>query len=227
VRASSRVAIADRLALVTIAVAALVGCGADSGGELATTAGAVRAANCLVRIHGRTETGSAPVQRDGYAELSPTGNAEFGDGHVWLYDTDERYADARRIVAGAIDGAECERVVLDGFSNGGAFAARLFCQGESFGGTVVGVIIDDPVPDDSTNPCDPAPGVEVALYWTGALSGAAAGIACESIGYTCGGELLVGIDAFADGLRTEILVSPHVDHVQYQDAPEIGRWFAG
>ena len=75
--------------------------------------------------------------------------------------------------------------------------------------------------------CACASGVDVALYWTGALTIATAGTDCESISYTCEGERLIGIDAYADELGTVAQPSPHDEHVWYRDAPELTAWLLG
>lgn len=214
------------LAGIGILAVTFVACGSESDDATPTSVApvGVTAERCLVRLHGRTGTGGPPVVHDAYAELSPTGNDEYADGHQWLYSTEERYIGARDIVARAISGAGCEHVVLNGFSNGAAFAAKLYCRGETFGGVVAGVVVDDPVPDEAVRGCSPAPGVPVALYWTGALRDANAGVECDSIDYTCEGSVLLGIDAFADELGTEIIPSPHAEHLWYRDAPELSDW---
>lgn len=187
----------------------------------------VRADRCLVRVHGRSESGAASVLRDGYAEISPTGNDEAFGGYQWLYFPEDRYQQARHIIAEAIDAAECERVVLNGFSNGAAFVAKVLCRGETFGGRLVGVVIDDPVPDEGVVPCEPASGIDAALYWTGALTDADAGTDCDSIDFTCEGGRLIGIDAYADSLGVAIEQSVFDEHRWYRDAPELDAWLGG
>lgn len=184
----------------------------------------VTAEACLVRIHGRSETGADPVARHGFAEVSPTGNSPAGEGHEWVYDTDESYREARDLVVDWIDAVSCDRVVLNGFSNGGGFVGALYCRGEDFGGRLVGVVIDDPVPDDAVEACQPASDVPVGIYWTGALTEAEAGVACDDIGYTCAGETLLGIDAYAAALDVDVQTSPNEDHVWFRDAPELQIW---
>lgn len=209
-------------------VALLAACGDDEPSAAPTPTAPERSdvtsEACLVRIHGRSETGADPVARDGYAEVSPTGNGPAGEGHEWVYDTDETYEEARDLVVGWVDAVACERVVLNGFSNGGGFTGALLCRGEDFGGRLAGVVIDDPVPDDAVEDCDPAPDVPVALYWTGALTEAEAGVACDDIGYTCAGETLLGIDAYAEALGVEAQASPNEEHVWFRDAPELPTW---
>ena len=97
------------------------------------------------------------MQHDDFAELSPTGNDVVGDGHQWLYAPEERYIEARSIVDDTLTAAGCRRAVLNGFSNGAAFVAKLYCRGETFDGRVVGIVVDDPVPDEAVVGCAPAP----------------------------------------------------------------------
>jgi len=182
----------------------------------------VRAERCVLRVHGRSATGEASVLREGYAEISPTGNDEAFGGHQWLYFPEQEYGDARRIIVAAIDSAGCERVVLNGFSNGAAFVAKLFCRGETFAGRLVGVVIDDPVPDAAVLACKPAPRIRAALYWTGALDDV--GIDCAEIDFTCEGGRLIGVDAYADALGVTIQPSAFDEHQWYRDADELEAW---
>jgi len=207
--------------LVTLVLPA---CGDDAATPTTTVPPGFTAERCLVRLHGKGDTGAAPVLQDGFAELSPTGNVGAGDGHQWLYFPDERYDEARGAVADAIDAAGCERVVLAGFSNGGGFAGALFCRGETFGGTVVGVVVDDPVTDEAVLDCAPDAGVDAALYWTGALDDVTAGVDCGEIGWTCAGGTIIGVDAYASALGVEVQASPFADHEWYRDAPELEAW---
>lgn len=114
--------------------------------------------------------------------------------------------------------------MLNGFSNGAAFAAKLYCRGETFGGTVVGVVVDDPVPDEAVVDCQPADEVDVALYWTGALTEAMPGASCADLHWVCEGSELLGIDAYAAAIGTPILASPHDEHRWHRDAPQLLAW---
>ncbi len=164
---------------------------------------------------------------NGISYISPTGNEAGWGGRQWLYFPDERYDEAREIVRTAIDDVGCERVVIHGFSNGGAFAAMLACRGESFDGRVAGIVIDDPVPDQGVIPCGRDEATPVALYWTGALDGTAVpGTDCAGIDWTCAGGSLIGIDAYAAALDVEIKQSPQPDHQPFWDAPEPLEWLA-
>ena len=180
---------------------------------------------CVVWLHGKSERGRSSVVVRDVGEISPTGNGRAGDGHEWRYSPEAKYQEAVGIVADAVEGSGCRRIVISGFSNGGAFAGKLYCRGETFGGRLAGVVVDDPPPDTGTQECAPDPDVEVALYWTGALDGVAeAGVDCGDIGYTCDGDNLVGIHAYAEALGTEILSSPFREHVWHREAPELDRW---
>lgn len=223
-RARARTAAAGATAMLTFVVAACGG--SDGSAGPATTGTPVSAERCITWLHGKSETGApSTVRDDGVAELSPTGNGEAGDGNEWIYFPDDRFVEATAIVAAAIDRAGCRDVVLGGFSNGGAFAGALYCSGETFDDRLLGVVVDDPPPDEGVVDCAPAPGVEIALYWTGALDDmAVAGAECDPIGWTCAGGRLLGLDAYADALGTEVLDSPNDDHVWYRLAPELTEW---
>jgi hypothetical protein len=185
----------------------------------------VAAERCIVRLHGKGGDGAPTVVSDGVAVLSPAGNADGWGARQWIYFPDDRYAEARDVVVAAADGSGCRRVVIDGFSNGGAFAAALYCAGEDLGGRLAGVVVDDPVTDDAVVACAPAPGVAVALYWTTALAGQApAGTSCDGIDWTCSGGTVIGIDAYASALGAEVQASPFTDHQPNFDAPELATW---
>lgn len=186
----------------------------------------VAASSCLVRVHGRSETGAPAVHRDGFAELSPTGNVEDG-GHMWFYDA-EHYEDALERVRAAVDAAGCEEgVVLNGFSNGGAFVGHLACRGESLDGRLIGVVIDDPVPDEGVVGCRPPEGLRVALYWTGALDDEAEpGRSCADAGWICSGSDIIGIERYAEELGVPVQASPFDEHRWHRDPPELTDWLA-
>lgn len=179
---------------------------------------------CLVRLHGRSDTGADPVEHSDHVELSPTGNGRAGEGHQWLYDNVDHQSQATDRVEAWIDRVGCTDVVLYGFSNGAAFAGWLYCSGESFKGRLRGVVVDDPVTDEAVEGCEPPDGVPVALYWTGALTEAQAGTACDDIGFTCYGDLILGTDAYAEALGATPQPSPHDSHLPYRDAPELLEW---
>jgi hypothetical protein len=176
-----------------------------------------------VRLHPKGSEGADTVVEDGVAIVAPTGNAEGWGNRQWLYFPDEDYDAARQIVADAVEG--CEQVIINGFSNGGAFAAKLYCRGETFEGRVSRVVVDDPVVDAAVEGCAADPGVEVTLYWTGALEDPAQpGWDCSEQDWTCEGGTTIGIDAYAAALGTEPLDSPHDGHEWFQDAPELTQF---
>ena len=207
-------------------VLALAACNGDSDTAPTTTTIAIQADTCLVRVHGRSESGAPAAMRDGYAELSPGGNGASGEGRQWVYFPEAKYTEARDIVTAAVDEAGCARVVLNGFSNGAAFVASMYCNGETFAGRLTGVVVDDPVPDEGSLDCAPADGVNAALYWTGALTQAEPGTDCDGIGWICEGGRVVGIDAYAASLGVAIQPSSNATHTWYRDAPELVAWLA-
>lgn len=202
----------------------VAGCSDDQSVTRATD---VRADRCLVRLHGKGEAGQSASVVDGVALLRPGGNAAGWGGRQWLYFPAERFGEARDIVEAAVDAAGCRTIVVHGFSNGAAFAAKLYCAGETFAGRLVGVIVDDPVTDASAVDCAPAADVGVALYWTTALEEEApAGTPCEPIDWTCEGGNIVGVEAYAESLGTPAQPSPFKEHAIYSEAPEIARWLS-
>ena len=219
--------------LATLVASILVGCGASTGsgsGSDSTTAPSAGSSinwpsTCVVRLHGKGGDAEPARVVGDLMELSPAGNAEGWGARQWVYDADEQYAQAKAIVADALDDAECSRAVVNGFSNGGAFAAALYCGGERFEGRVVGYVIDDPVPDQAVLGCDPDERVEVALYWTGALDQVATpGANCADLDWTCVGESLLGIVSYAAELGATASKSPYAEHEWHRDAPELALW---
>jgi hypothetical protein len=189
------------------------------------SSGATRTQRCVVRLHGKGGSGEPTRIVDGVAEVAPDGNADGWGGRQWLYSPGDRYDEARDVVTEALDDAACADVVVDGFSNGAAFAGALLCRGEDFDGRVVGYVIDDPVPDLAVEGCSPAPDSRVALYWTGGLDGTAQpGVDCATIDWTCAGGSLLGIDAYAAAIGVDVSPSPFTDHEWFRDAPEIAEW---
>jgi hypothetical protein len=205
-------------------LATLVGCADDSGPSSAEAPSTVATTDrCVVRLHGKGGEGAEAVVRDGTTFISPDGNAEGWGARQWLYFPDAEYTAARNVVGGAIQG--CEQVIVDGFSNGAAFAAKLYCRGETFDGRLVRVVVDDPVVDAGVEGCTPDPSVDVTLYWTGALAGTAqSGWDCAEADWTCEGGHTIGIDAYAEALGTQPQPSPFEDHQWFLDAPELSQW---
>jgi pimeloyl-ACP methyl ester carboxylesterase len=177
---------------------------------------------CVVRLHGKGGDPRPSEVRNGVAYLNPGGNGRGWGGREWRYFPDDAYDEARAVVTGAVDDQGCERVVVHGFSNGGAFAAKLYCRGEDLDGRLVGVVIDDPVPDHGVADCDPSGDVTVTLYWTGELDRLARpGWDCAEEDWTCEGGTTIGIAAYASELDTPAKPSRHAEHLPYLDAPEV------
>jgi hypothetical protein len=179
---------------------------------------------CVVRLHGKGDSGrTREVDDAGVTNVWPDGNAEGWGGRQWLYFPDDRHDEARAVVVDAA--ASCDEVIINGFSNGASFAAKLYCRGEDLGGRLVRVVVDDPVTDAAVMGCEPSDQVGVALYWTGALEPpAVAGWDCAEGDWTCEGGSTLGIEAYADALGTEVLASVHRDHQWYLDAPALADW---
>jgi pimeloyl-ACP methyl ester carboxylesterase len=222
-------------ALLTLAVSTvMVGCGNDISSDSNSTtsqpigSSAGLSSDCVVRLHGKGGNGEAVRVDGGITELSPSGNAEGWGARQWLYESGEQYAQARAIIADVLDGVECSRAVVNGFSNGGSFAAALYCGGEQFDERVIGYVIDDPVPDQAVLDCAPAAGVQLALYWSGALDDVAApGTDCADLDWTCAGDSLLGIARYAEELGTTTIQSPFDEHRWNRDAPEVTLWLNG
>ncbi|HEY6559723.1 MAG TPA: hypothetical protein VI072_20715 [Polyangiaceae bacterium] len=180
---------------------------------------------CIVHLHGKSGGGGPPSQSGDVTHLRPQGNAEGWGGYQWLYFPDSSYNQVRSIVANAISGASCGAVIVHGFSNGGAAAAKFYCRGETFGGKMVGFIADDPVPDHAVENCRPAAGVKIRVYWTGNLAYAGNGWDCGSADWTCEGNTTIGIDRYVQAIGTTATRSIHTDHREYESPPEYTSWW--
>jgi pimeloyl-ACP methyl ester carboxylesterase len=179
---------------------------------------------CVVLLHGKGG-GALPSSVNGGIEyLRPGGNGEGWGGREWRYFPGDRYDEVRAAITTSIDAAGCGRAVVQGFSNGGAAAARLYCAGEDFGNRVIGYIVDDPVPDGAVIGCQPRTGVKVALYWTGGLSMATDGWSCASQDWTCEGGRTIGIARYARELGVDAAPSIHTTHAEYAAPPEAASW---
>jgi hypothetical protein len=197
-----------------------------AGGDANNLIGCRVLGRCVVALHGLGANGQpTELGIDGVRYVHPAGNADAGHGRRWSYGDDGAYAAAVAVVQRAIDENGCSRVVIDGFSNGGGFAGKMLCRGETFGGRVVGFVLDDPVTDRSADAgCARTPGVHVAMYWTGGLDFAGPGFDCAAAGWTCDGGSLVGRDAYAARVGVGVQPSVHRSHQPFLWPPEVGRW---
>jgi hypothetical protein len=185
---------------------------------------------CVVWLHGQGADGQATqTASNGVRYVYPRGNDRNpnGSGYRWLYFGEDRYAEAVGVVQRAIGGAGCSTVVIDGFSNGGAFAGKLVCRGATFdGATVAGYVIDDPVTDGNVLGCNRG-STNVSMYWTGALAyadGTNPPWDCAANAWTCETPTLIGSDAYAQALGTPRLQSPNRRHTPYTWPPEVLTW---
>ncbi len=215
-----------------LACAALVVAGAACGGDdrsAATTAPSgppvtvPAGGRCLVRLHGKGGTGAPTTTAGDVTVIAPTGNSDGWGAKQWLYFPAAEYEAARTIVADAVE--DCGPIIVDGFSNGASFAASMYCHGETLGGRLRRVVVDDPVTDHAVDGCKADPSVAVTLYATGALEPPAApGWECADADWTCQGGSTIGITAYAAALGVPRQQSPHTDHQPYTDAPELSKW---
>jgi hypothetical protein len=180
---------------------------------------------CIVSFHGNGGGGQRTwTDNQGIVRLFPEGNARgWGNGRQWLYETEGDYAAAKAVVAKTLADNKCTRATFYGFSNGAAFAAKLYCKAENFGITIAGVIIDDPVVDAAVRGCARPAGVNVVLYWTGDID-VPAGWDCRANNWTCEGGASIGIAAYESALGVQRRASIHTKHLQYIDPPELLAW---
>src|SRR5215216_3498094 len=126
-------------------VASVGSCGSDSSTSPSSSSSSSlpQSGRCIIRLHGKGGAGGPDEGMDGAIVRSPDGNDPAGDGRQWLYFPEDRYTQAVAVVDQAATG--CDEVIIDGFSNGGALAAKLYCRGETLDGRLRGVVVDDPV----------------------------------------------------------------------------------
>jgi hypothetical protein len=179
---------------------------------------------CVVLLHGKGGNAGASSVAGDIEYLRPGGNAAGWGGREWRYFPEGGYEQVRAAVAGALDAAGCGHAVVQGFSNGAAAGAKLYCHGEGFGGRVRGYVIDDPVPDSGVLGCRPRPATLLRLYWTGGLAVATDGWPCATQDWTCEGGHTIGIARYARELGAEVAPSIHSTHAQYESPPEIAAW---
>ncbi len=145
---------------------------------------------CIVTLHGKGGAGGATWQNGDITMISPTGNGDgggWGPAH-WEYGNSTTYNQALAIINTSLNPENCGQIVLIGFSNGAAMAAKVYCQGQTFGSKLVGVIVDDPVPDQVVDNCAPGSGVNVRLIMSNDMGWITDGTGCPG-GWTCQGTL--------------------------------------
>jgi hypothetical protein len=179
-----------------------------------------------VHLHGKAGRGSSSTSSAGVKHVCPDGNASGWGGRQWLYFPEPEYRQVRATIRAAVEQTGCEQVIVHGFSNGAAAAAKLYCRRESFGGKVIGYIIDDPVPDHGADGCKPDPALKLRLYWSGALATAVKGWSCAEADWTCEGGQTIGISDYARALGTSAARSVHRTHRPYESPPEYEAWLA-
>ena len=198
----------------------------DSGSSApATTAPTDRLASgrgaVVVRLHGKGGDG-APTRPPATSRSSRPRQREAGDGRQWLYFPEDRYARPGRSSRRRSTG--CEQVIIDGFSNGGSFAAKLYCRGETRR-RLVRVVVDDPVVDSGGRRLRARPGGRRdAVLDRRAGDTAEPGWDCAEGDWTCEGGTTIGIDAYAAGTRHRGAGQPVREHEWYLDAPELAQW---
>jgi hypothetical protein len=176
---------------------------------------------CIVMLHGKGANGTATYQSDGTYLIAPSGNAVSGTGRQWLYASPDEFVQASDIVANAIRSVGCTQVVVAGFSNGGALAAKLYCRGVTFGGTVVGIIINDPVTDQSIDPCNPITS-NVVLTQSDELAGyIGVGGPCPT-SWTCEGSL---VSQAVYAARLGLPPIRHANHALVPYPPYAAPWW--
>lgn len=90
----------------------------------------------------------------------PRGFWKYDGPHNFQNDPnldEQAYTDLVQHVRTFINSKNCGPTLVRGASNGAAFAAKLYCRGETFENRVWGFFIDDPVMDEGVLNCAPSP----------------------------------------------------------------------
>jgi pimeloyl-ACP methyl ester carboxylesterase len=145
---------------------------------------------CVVSLHGKGGDGGAPWQNGDETWLFPTGNGDGGGWgpHHWEYATSTTYNQALSIINSALSPHSCGQITVIGFSNGAAMAAKIYCQGQNFSNRLVGVIVDDPVPDQVVDNCAPASDIGLRLVQSNDMNLWIGGGGFCPGGWTCQGN---------------------------------------
>ncbi len=171
---------------------------------------------CVLSLHGRGGSGAA-FDFGEFENRDPNGNLFDGGGYAWRYDSSSvwegadpdgtGYISGKQIITDNIEG--CGQVIIHGFSNGGGYAAALWCRSESFGGRVIGYIIDDPELNGMTDNCQRPTTIKAIVYWTGALEG----------------WLGMFPSQIESGVGFPVTPSIHSGHSAYSNPPEVSSWW--
>ncbi len=183
------------------------------------------AVKCLLFLHGKSGDANQSSDTGNWTTVAPRGNATGWGGWQWLYFPDSGYQEVRTILSNAVANSNCGQIIVHGFSNGAAAAGKLYCKDETFGGKVIGYIIDDPVADHSVEGCLRPAGVKVVIYWTGGLDGMPAGSDCAAADWTCEGGSIIGIDAYSQFVGVSRKQSIYTSHQPYGNPPELFQWW--
>jgi hypothetical protein len=145
---------------------------------------------CIVNLHGKGGDGGPSYQDGDTTWIFPTGNGDGGGWgpHHWEYSTSTTYSQALSIINSSIASENCGQIVLIGFSNGASMAAKVYCQGQNFSNRLLGVIVDDPVPDRVVDNCAPASNLQLRLIQSDDMGWITDGTPCPG-GWTCQGTL--------------------------------------
>lgn len=198
---------------------------ADAFGMFVRPGAVVGGRDCIVSLHGKGG-GGQPSWTDsrGVRRIYPAGNAPGWGGRQWLYWPEENYRSARTVIDDALSVEGCGRAIIYGFSNGAAFSAKLYCRGETFGISIVGHVVDDPVVDEAVLGCAPNRDTRVVLYWTFSID-QPDGWRCSEGDWTCENDRAIGIARYQAALGVAVTRSPHGDHRPYDSPPEFTAWW--
>ncbi len=195
------------------------GSGGGSGGG-----GGGSTVKCVVYLHGKGGYGGDPADYGDFTSLAPNGNADGWGALQWLYWPESSYQQIVSTITNEINGSGCTKVIIHGFSNGAAAAAYVYCRGNTFGGKLVGVIVDDPVMDNGVDNCSPGAGVKVKLYTTGGIPFGPAD--CASLGdWTCINGSIIGLSTYTSRLGVTNTQSAQFGHERYSNPPELTQWW--
>lgn len=134
---------------------------------------------CTLGLHGAGGGGGNYGPTQGVEALNPQARnpADGSSTNFWLYDgphnfqndpgnaADEQYYQYLvTYLRQTLDARGCGPTLITGSSSGGAFAAKLYCRGETFGNRVWGYTMEDPVKDEGVLGCRPSANVRIAFF---------------------------------------------------------------
>lgn len=133
--------------------------------------------NCTLYLHGAGQQNNVSDTNtsDGFFYAQPRTPGIYNEA-FWEYDGPHTYSQTpatgesdyqtiRNYLENYLNSRNCGKTLVEGSSNGGGLAAKLYCRGEDFGQRVWAYVVDDPVMDMAVVNCSPSSNVR-RVYFT-------------------------------------------------------------